>query len=71
MRDTGISTRRLRINLLAAPVLAACGVYLGVDAAQDGRTLGVAVGALQVGLGGYLLVWSLLQLRRRRPRDRR
>ncbi|GIG37508.1 hypothetical protein [Cellulomonas pakistanensis] len=71
MRDTDISTRRLRINLVAAPVLAIGGGYLGVVAAQEGRTVGVAVAALQVTLGVYLLVWSLRQLRRRRRRDGR
>lgn len=69
--STEVSTRRLRLNLVAAPVFAVCGVVLGVIAADEGRTLGVVVAALQVAVGLYLLVWSLRRLRHRRPqRDR-
>jgi hypothetical protein len=66
MRSADASTSRLRASLVAAGTLAACGVVLAVLAAQDGRTLPLAIACLQVAAAVWILVDNSRELRHRR-----
>ncbi|WP_431837270.1 hypothetical protein [Cellulomonas sp. Y8] len=71
MRSADASTSRLRTSLVAAAILAACGVVLAVFAVQDGRTLSLAIACLQVAAAVWILVDNTRELRRRgAARDR-
>lgn len=71
MRSADASTSRLRTSLVAAAILAACGVVLAVFAVQDGRTLSLVIACLQVAAAVWILVDNTRELRRRgAARDR-
>ena len=65
MRSADASTSRLRTSLVAAAILAVCGVVLAVFAAQDGRTLPLVIACLQVATAVWILVENTRELRRR------